>query len=579
MIKTAINGLALLLALIGLTGPAPAREAEPPQPPNIVLIVFEDMSPRIGAFGDPVAVTPVLDAFAEEAVRFPNTFTTAGVCAPSRAALMTGHHQIAIGAQHMRTRSLPGFGSGSVISYDAVVPGNVKAFPELLRGAGYFTTNNAKTDYQFGTPFTVWDIAEGFSLFGPSAPFAHWRARSPEQPFFSMITLMQSHEGYIWPALPGRFGLMEVMLGFRNWIELSDQEEHVSPEDVSVPPYLPDTPEVRQDIAQHYNNITFQEAALTRIMDELREDALLEETIIIVTTDHGDGLPRMKRSLYDSGIRVPMMIRFPGKAGAGTSDERLVSFVDLAPTILSWAGIPAPDHLPGQVIAAADGAPVSDRTYVYAAADRHDALPDRYRAIRDHRFKYIRNYQPDHAFFRPLAFRDVQAGMQSIWRAYEAGSLSPVQQSYFSAPRPEVELYDLQSDPHEINNLAGRGSHAADEHRLATELTDWLARTGDRGAEPEADMVATMWPGLVQPATQAPQMELLRNADGSREIALTSPTSDASIGYRFGSDPENRWRLYTRPVTVPALGVTLSAKAIRYGYAESEIRELVVDAE
>ena len=243
------------------------------------------MSPRLGAYGDAVARTPVLDRLARESVRYTRAFTTAPVCAPSRAAIITGMYQTAIGAQHMRTTEdrvpeLPG-------PYLAVPPFYVKAFPEYLRAAGYYTTNRAKTDYQFGVPFTIWDEV---------GRNAHWRNRADKsQPFFSVFNLEVTHESQIFPSSPARQGKRLI----------------TDPKELQVPPYYPDTPLVREELARVYDNIADMDAQVGELLKQLEDDGLAENTIVFYWSDHGDGVPRSKRSLYDSGLRVPLMIRWP----------------------------------------------------------------------------------------------------------------------------------------------------------------------------------------------------------------------------------------------------------------------------
>src|SRR5687767_12596511 len=334
--------LAATLALAASVGVA-ARGARPPaQPParlptrpNIVWISNEDMSPRLGAYGDATARTPVLDRLARESIRYTNAFTTAPVCAPSRAAIITGMYQTAIGAQHMRTTEdrvpeLPG-------PYLAVPPFYVKAFPEYLRAAGYFTSNRAKTDYQFGEPFTIWDEL---------GPKAHWRNRADKsQPFFSVFNIAVTHESQIFPSSPARKG--KTLVTDRATLE--------------VPPYYPDTPAVREELARMYDNIADMDSHVGEILTQLEEDGLQDNTIVFYWSDHGDGVPRAKRSLYDSGLRVPLMIRWPKALRAavkpGSVRDELVSFIDLAPTVLALAGVPIPAHLHGRVLAGDRAAP------------------------------------------------------------------------------------------------------------------------------------------------------------------------------------------------------------------------------
>lgn len=521
--------------------------------PNFLFVVFEDMGPRIGAFGDSVATTPVLDAFAAQSAQFANTFTTAGVCAPSRSSLITGVHQQTLGTQHMRTRSPSSLvSSGGPISYDAVPPARVKAFPELLRQAGYYTSNNGKTDYQFGEPFTIWD---------DQAAEHPWRGRPDDKPFFAMVNILETHESTIWPTDAFSMNPLVNIVRLRNLWALSGKEQLTDPASVEVPPYLPDTPTVRADIARHYDNIAFSEKQLARLLDDLEADGLADKTIVIVTTDHGDGFPRMKRAIYDSGIKVPMMVRFPDGRDAGSEQDRLVSFVDIGPTFLSLAGIDIPDYVQGQALFSQS--PETPRNYIVAGSDRFDGTPEHQRAIRDDRWKYIRNYRPDLPFFQPLDFRDQLPTMQELWRLHEEGGLTPAQAQYFASPRSDEELYDTTSDPHEIQNLAGDPAHADTLTRLRDAYDAFAAQTVDLSSVPETEMIKAMWPDMQQPETAAVDFTV----SGERLI-LSSATADASIGYQRGDDPA--WHIYTAPLTLTA-SASVTAKAIRYGYAESVV--------
>ncbi len=529
--------------------------------PNIVLVLFEDMSPRVGAYGDALAHTPNFDRIASEGVIYTSVFTTSGVCAPSRAALATGRHQQSIGAQHMRTHGVMGLAGGGPQDYHSVPPASVKAFPELLRRAGYHTSNDDKTDYQFGEPFTIWDV---------SGEGADWSSRADGQPFFHMRTLLTTHESFVWPTDMATDNPLAQAVIQRNTAVLAGKIARTDPADVEVPPYLPDTPAVRRDIATHYDNIAFTDRALGALYDRLVAEGLLDETILIVSTDHGDGLPRMKRSLYDSGLHVPMVVRYPDAWRAGAVDDRLISFIDLAPTILSWAGAPRPDWMHGRDFAGADAD--DPRTYVFAAQDRMDSDLNRRRAVRDSDWKYIRNDLPGDPYFVALAFRDLQPTMQALWAGKAAAKL-PAAAGRLFEPLPEHQLYRLADDPHEVENLAGRPETAAVQARLEAALDDWTARVGDMSAQSEAGMIEMMWPGGEQPVTAPVEIQVRAHRTGGLRVTLVSPTPGASIGYRLGDDPPGAWRLFTEPVILPS-GKTLEAKAIRYGYRESPVVEV-----
>jgi arylsulfatase A-like enzyme len=551
--RVACAGLALLLSVL-VAGPA---AGQPPRGgrPNIVWISNEDMSPHLGAYGDTLARTPVLDRLARESVRYTHAFTTAPVCAPSRAAIITGMYQNAIGAQHMRTTEdrvpeLPG-------PYLAVPPFYVKAFPEYLRAAGYYTSNRAKTDYQFGVPFTIWDdVSEK----------AHWRnRRDPSQPFFAVFNLMVTHESQIFPSSPARKGKPLV----------------TDPAKVQVPPYYPDTPLVREELARMYDNIADMDGQVGEILRELEADGLAGNTIVFYWSDHGDGVPRAKRSLYDSGLRVPLMIRWPPPLAppfaAGTVRDELVSFVDLAPTVLALAGIEVPSHLQGRVLVGPNAGPPP--AYVFAARDRMDQEYDMIRSARDGRFLYIRNMVPELPYAGHVIYRNQSAIMQEWFRLHAAGTLTGPARLWMRTHRPAEELYDVAADPHQIRDVSGDPAHRATLERMRGAVTAWMARIDDQGLVAEAEMIQRMWPGGVQPETAAPYIVPRRTTDAPARVATMAvdepmevviyvPTQNASIGYTTDEGPTPVWRLYTGPVRIDA-PVTLRAKAIRYGYKES----------
>ena len=532
----------LLLAILSVTAVAGER-------PNILILMAEDLGPRIGAFGDPVASTPNIDRLAEQGVRFPNTFTTAGVCAPSRAAHITGMHQIAIGAQHMRTRSF------KPDEYRAVPPPEVKAYPELLRAAGYYTLTNNKLDYQFSNygagsgPFTIWDY-EGAD--------PDWNGRKEGQPFFALINFGMTHESRM-------FAKNVEEQRAKGWKQVTD------PGDVTMPPYYPDTPAIRRDIAQHYDNVHEMDRVVGRWLARLEADGLADNTIVIWTTDHGDGLPRAKREIYDSGIKVPLILHWPKSlrppsAVPGSEDTRLVSFVDIGPSVLAWAGVQVPGFMHGKPVLADS---TLEREYVFASKDRLDETPFRERAVRDSRFKYLFNYRPGEIGGKPLAYREQLATMADLHEWFESGRMNQAQAAWF-LPRPEEELYDLSNDPHEVNNLASDPAYSDELERLREAMAGWRERVPDYSDEPELEMMQRFWPGGVQPVTDKPEIVLLGGT-----VSISSPTRGASIGYRVNG---GAWRLYSGSFGVTA-GDKVEAKAVRYGWQESAVVSLSADGQ
>ncbi len=526
-----------------LSGSAQQLDNPSRSKPNILILMAEDMSARVGAFGDSVAVTPTLDALAKTSVRYPNTFTTAGVCAPSRTSHITGVHQISIGGQHMRTTSFPN------APYSAIPPANVKAYPELMRHAGYYTFTNNKLDYQFSSvragtgPFTIWDYEGG-------AP--DWNKRAEGQPFYGLINLNITHESRMFAEkvkANRAKGLVKV----------------VQPGQVDVPPYYPDTPKVRENIAQHYDNIHEMDKQVGELLAKLKRDGLYDNTIVIWTTDHGDGLPRAKREIYDSGIKVPMIIHWPEKLRAesvvpGSVDERLVSFVDFGPSILTLAGIDVPGYMQGKPTFVEGAEP---RQYIYASKDRLDEFPFRERAVRDQRYKYLYNYQANEPGAKHLAYRDQLAMMADLWSLYADGKMNE-QQKFWFEPRPQEELYDVQADPHEVNNLAANPDYSTVLVRMRQALKDWQVQVADYSNQPEAEMARQFWPAGKQPVTAEPSIVVIDD----NTVQLLSGVPGASLGYRIGNGD---WQAYApeSTVTVPA-GEVLSAKAVRYGWLASE---------
>lgn len=523
--------------------------------PNILLLVAEDLSPRIGAWGDTVADTPNLDALARRGVRFTNVFTTAGVCAPSRAALITGMYQNGIGAGHMRSSNRPSGG------YAAVPPAEVKAFPELLRASGYFTFTDSKLDYQFSGPlagsgpFTIWD-AEGRG--------ADWRSREQGQPFFGMINFAVTHESGTFAPLghwPHSFTHFAMQL-LRAW-QFGDAPQAAMPptQKLVLPPYYPDIPTVRRELAYHYGNIHVMDRQVGEILAALAEQGLADDTIVIWTSDHGDGLPRAKRELYDSGLQVPMIVYWPERwrpvhITPGTADPRLLSFVDLAPTILALAHAPAPGYLQGGNFLAVNTPP---RNYIHAARDRHDEVMDRQRAVRDERFKYIRSWYPQVAGGHPLAFRDNQTMVRDMRALWQAGKLNADQARWFE-PVGVERLYDLVEDPFELHDVSGDPLRNADLERLRGELDRWLREVGDMEVGDEDAMVASLLCDGAQCGTPPPRIHL---EQGQLRIEATD---GASIGYRLERGP---WKLYSGPVDI-AGARKVEAKAVRYGWRESD---------
>jgi N-sulfoglucosamine sulfohydrolase len=415
--------LTIVLTLSATPASSRAAEAKPSDRPNILWITCEDISPHLGCYGDKRAKTPSLDKLASEGVRYTHAFSVSGVCAPSRSALITGMYPTSIGTHHMRTT--------------AVLPEFIRAFPEYLREAGYYCTNNVKTDYNFSHRDETWD---------ESSRTAHWRNRKPGQPFFAVFNLTTTHESRIRASDERHNETMaRVSSGRQN------------PDKLELPPYYPDTPAVRKDWARYYELVTAMDLEVADILAQLEQDRLVDNTIVFFYSDHGVGLPRAKRWLYDSGIRVPLIIRWPGKLRSGTVEDRLVSFVDFGPTVLSLAGVEIPRHMQGKAFLGEQAA--EPRTYIYAARDRMDERHDIQRAVRDQRYKYIRNYEPHKPYAQHMNTPEQGPTMRELRRLHAEEKLEGPQKLFMRQTKPEEELYDLHEDPDEVNNLVGSRAH------------------------------------------------------------------------------------------------------------------------
>ena len=535
--------------------------------PNCLWISLEDTSPRFGCYGDPVARTPNLDKLSSEGRRYTNAFSTAGVCAPSRSAIITGVYQTSMGTHHMRTTHTNPNAPELPTPYSAVPPHYVKTFTEYLRAAGYFCTNNSKTDYQFTPPFTAWDEL---------GSHGHWRNRErDDQPFFAVFNPTLTHESGMWEEEFRRADAAYRGIGRTETLE-------TNPDDVELPPYLPDNERCRTALARHYDNLAQSDRIVGDILAELEADGLADNTVVFIWSDHGEGLPRGKRWPYDRGINIPLIVRWPGQIDAGEVTDQLVSMVDLGPTLLSIADVPIPTHMQGQPFL---GDHAVEREYIYAARDRHDEAYDMVRAVRDKRFKYLRNFCPEKPYLLWIPYRNRHPILQDMWRLHREDKLEGPQKIMMQSTRPPEELYDTESDPWEINNLADDPAHQETLNRMRLEMYAWREDVGDAGEITEDQMVDNRWPNKQQPTTGVPTFvpiapEVIGEEAAPDGGSYASPmllqmhvgTQGASIGYTLEEGDDAHWKLYSGPLALPEGTHTIRAKAIRIGYGESEER-------
>mgnify|MGYP000002666681 CR=1 FL=1 len=543
-----------------------------PERPNILWLVTEDMGAYIPPFGDHTVPTPNLSKLASEGVIYPNLYSTSGVCAPSRAAIATGMYPSSIGANHMRTNSYTHV--TGLPRYEAIPPSEVKMISELLRKEGYYCTNNLKTDYQFKHPATAWD---------ESSPYAHWRNRKKGQPFYAVFNFTETHESGLFE--PYGFRQIETRhyhSGDRSYSwknkGASQAKNRISESEIpvylpkntkfNIPPYLPDTDVVKRDLWKMYNNIGEMDRQVGAVLKQLEEDGLLDNTIIFFYGDHGGPLPREKRLIYDSGLNTPMIIRFPKKMQAGSKDNQLISFVDFAPTLLSIIGKSPKNYMQGQAFLGKYQSK-NEREHIHAAADRFDGFTDAIRAVRNSKFKYIRNYRPEQGYYLPVAYREKIPTMQELLRLKDEGMLNNFQMQWFRDKKPKEELFDCENDPYELVNLAGKPAYQEELKQLRLEMDKWLKAINDNPSMLESELVKKLWSGAdVQPVTANPKITYV-----DRKLSISCSTKGASIGYQIIENtrkPNNNWQVYQKPIALPK-DAKLYVIAHRIGYLKSKI--------
>jgi len=445
------NAGAAASALSGLL--VRSAHASPSQErPNILWIDTEDLSPDLGCYGHPLVKTPNIDKLAADGVRFTNAFVTAPVCSASRSATITGMYQTSIGAHNHRSKR------------DTPLPEGINPVTHYLREAGYFTCNGqaltdgkqGKLDYNFKMSFK-----EAFDG-------TDWSQRKPGQPFFAEMHFSETHRVFY-----------------------RDPDNPINPDDVEVPPYYPDHPVTRLDWALYLEIIQNLDKKVAMLLQRLEDEGLADNTIVFFWGDHGRAMLRGKQFLYEGGIHIPLIVRWPGHIKPGTVRDDFVSMIDLAPTWLTLAGADVPDHMQGQSILGSDA---PERDCIFAARDRCDETDDRIRCVRTKRYKYIRNFFPERPYTYFNAYKKYQYPVLTLMEVLNArGELTPEQARFMAPNRPADELYDLQSDPHEVYNLADDDAHQAILKELRGKLDAWIVETGDKGEIPEDEEITSYW--------------------------------------------------------------------------------------
>ena len=441
---------AAIVVFLAATGKLAA--APPPSAalrPNILWITCEDTGPQLGCYGDRYADTPELDRLAARGAIYLHCWSNAPVCAPARTAIISGMYPPSTGAEHMRSM--------------VRMPPGAKMYPQVLREAGYYCTNNSKEDYNLEKPDKVWDDSSGK---------AHWKGRAAGQPFFAIFNITVTHESQI---------------------RKRPHKQVHDPAKVRVPAYHPDAPAVREDWAQYYDNITTMDAEAGRRLKELEDAGLADDTIVFFYGDHGSGMPRSKRWPYNSGLHVPLIVFIPEQFRSlapteyrpGAKLDRLVSFVDLGPTVISLAGQKPPAEMQGHAFLGPHAAP--PQPFIYGFRGRMDERYDMVRSVRDQRYVYIRNYLPHLIYGQHVAYMFATPTTRVWKQMFDEGKLNAAQSRFWQTKPPE-ELYDLRNDPDEVENLAASPAHQEVLRRMRKAQQDWAERIRDVGFLPEPEI-------------------------------------------------------------------------------------------
>ena len=435
--------------LVGSSLLTPLEDIAAADSPNILWITSEDHGPEMGCYGDKLAVTPNVDALAKRGMMFKFAWSCAPVCAPARTAIITGMYPPSVGGQHMRSM--------------VQLPKYVQFYPFYLQQAGYYTTNNSKQDYN------VFKENQGWNA---SSRNAHYRNRPDGKPFFTIFNNTVSHESKI---------------RVRPHTAITDAAK------VRVPAYHPDNKETRQDWAQYYDIVTQADAIAGKHLAQLDAAGLTDSTIVFYFGDHGSGMSRGKRWTYNSGLSVPVVVYFPEKwkhlapkeYATGGKSDRLVNFVDLAPTVLSIAGVRPPAHMQGHAFAG--NHQQASPKYMFGFRGRMDERNDFIRTVTDGRYHYIRNYNPHFIYGQYVAYNFVTPSTAAWKRDFDKGILGAPQKQFWGL-KPTEELYDLQNDPDEVSNLIGSPAVSKKLKELRTTLNEWCLEIRDVGFLPEGEI-------------------------------------------------------------------------------------------
>ena len=474
--------------------------------PNILWLTSEDHGPELGCYGDTLARTPNIDALATKGMAFKKVWSVVPVCAPARSAIISGLYPSSTGGLHMRSM--------------VPMPAGTRMYPQFLSEVGYYCSNNAKTDYNLREPGKVWNDTSGKS---------HWRNRNKDQPFFAIFNSTKSHESQIRT---------------RPHTKVTD------PDKVRIPAYHPDAPEIREDWAQYYDKVSEADADAGSRLKELAEAGLAEDTIVFYYADHGSGMPRSKRWPCNSGLHVPMIVYFPKKwehlapseyRSGGVSD-RLISFVDLAPTVLSIAGIKPPEWMQGYAFAGPYQS--QPQPFLYGERGRMDESMDMVRSVTDGRFVYLRNYMPHLSQAQRVSYQFETPTTRKWHELFVAGKTNGAQSIFWTVPKSPEELYDLQSDRDEVNNLSQSPEHQNVLKKLRDAQMEHAKRIRDVCFLPELEIHSRSAGAAPYDFTRMPNAYAMERIAAAADLSSRVNEIQASALFPMLKDPDSAIRYW-----------------------------------
>ena len=472
---------------------------------NILWIVCEDQSLFFSSYYDSIAKTPNINELSSKGTVYDNFFAVSPVCSPSRSSIITGMYPTTIGTQHMRAykknKGLTNSKTNLPI-YSAVPKIKVQFFTENLRKMGYYCSNNSKEDYNMEMSPLAWD---------ESNKNAHWRNRQENQPFFSVFNFNITHESRIW----------------------SNYKKHSLDEinKVILPPFLPNNKSIKNDFITNYKNIEKLDKQVGEIINQLKEDGLYENTVIFFFSDHGGPFPRYKRSIYDSGLKCPLIVKWTETRNEPRNNQ-MISFIDLAPTILELTKSETNHEMEGVSFYNQN-----NRDYIFAATDRFDEHTDKRRCVRNKEFKLIINCDTNSSIMKPVLYRQNMKTMRILDSLNDLKKNTISMESWYKKSKPKYELYDVVNDPYELNNLYTNKDYDSIFYELKKKLDYWIDES-DYGNITENQILKEMWPNGEKPKLKDPS--IIQKDNG---VNIISNNNNSSVGWR--NNKTENWKIYS----------------------------------